>query len=158
MAQMGIDWEDYTQLLKSHDIYMARNIPVDEFDTAAYPKALLKAAQMVDSIIRIKQRKVYIHCTSGISRAPTVVMAYLSFFKQLEQFADLQQVEDLIQTFNSCAVPNSEAVSEMLNSNKHAWNKRPNDFSEYLPRLSNPDKSIRSRLSWQSKNSSRAGS
>lgn len=82
MKNLNILWNVMTQDFKVKDIYQTRNIEVDEFsDRSEYIKSLLKAAQYIDNVVKVKQKKVFVFCTSGICRAPTVIMAYLSYFK-----------------------------------------------------------------------------
>jgi protein-tyrosine phosphatase len=67
---------------KSKDIFLAKNVEIDEFtDKTEYIKNLLKAAQYIENVVKVKQKKVFVYCNSGICRAPTVIMAYLSYCK-----------------------------------------------------------------------------
>jgi protein-tyrosine phosphatase len=41
--------------------------------------------------------KVFIYCESGVSRSPTVAMAYICLFKKLKQWPSVDGVRDLIK-------------------------------------------------------------
>jgi len=48
-------------------------------------------------------------------------MAYLSYYKLIEQYDDLQYIEDLLATFHPGSLPNAEAVDMMLKLYANQW-------------------------------------
>ena len=89
-------------------------------------------------MVTVKQKKVFVYCTSGVSRAPTVIMTYLAFFKQVERYDDLQYIEDLLAMFHPGSLPNAEAVAFLLEQNQESWlNVTPNPQAD-LSNLSFP--------------------
>ena len=53
-----------------------RNVAVIDFDSVDLKEQLPDCVKALDEMIR-EGREVYVHCTAGISRSPTVVAAYL---------------------------------------------------------------------------------
>ena len=106
---------------------MAKNIELNEYDSESYLMNLLKASFYIENVVSVKRKKVFVYCTSGVSRASTVIMTFLAFFKQVERHDDLQYIEDLLGMFNPGSLPNAEAVALLLERNQDGWlNVTPN--------------------------------
>lgn len=55
MKNLNLLWNVMTQDFKAKDIYQTKNIEIDEFtDRAEYVKGLLRAAQYIDNVIKVK--------------------------------------------------------------------------------------------------------
>ena len=117
-AQQDTDQDYFSNLFSQNEIYLMRHIPINEFNPESYQRNLAKAAITLDNIISTKNKKVFIYSTSGISRPQTVIMAYLSYFKKLSKFDDLQYIEDLVLNCYRNSVPNQESVATVLGNNQ----------------------------------------
>ena len=53
-----------------------RNVPVIDFDSLDLKYQLPKCVKALDELLGAGHR-VYLHCTAGVSRSPTVAVAYL---------------------------------------------------------------------------------
>jgi protein-tyrosine phosphatase len=53
-----------------------RNVPVNDFDLLDLKRKLPACVEALDDLIT-NGHKVYVHCTAGVARSPTVVAAYL---------------------------------------------------------------------------------
>jgi len=53
-----------------------RNVPVTDFDSLDLKLKLPRCVRMLDELVRAGHR-VYVHCTAGVTRSPTVIAAYL---------------------------------------------------------------------------------
>lgn len=53
-----------------------RNVPVQDFDSADLRRKLPECVFALDGMLKAGH-SVYVHCTAGVSRSPTVVAAYL---------------------------------------------------------------------------------
>lgn len=56
------------------------NFPVADEHIEDYVASLLEAAKQLDLMINEQGEEVYVHCTTGISRAPTLIMVYLAIY------------------------------------------------------------------------------
>lgn len=53
-----------------------RNVAVNDFDDLDLKKKLPVCVEALDDLLK-NGHKVYVHCTAGVTRSPTVVAAYL---------------------------------------------------------------------------------
>ena len=70
-----------------------RNVPVTDFDALDLKIRLPLCVQVLDEMIRAGER-VYLHCTAGVSRSPTVAAAYLHWCSNLPLEQALAQVTE----------------------------------------------------------------
>lgn len=76
MHHRGINWDSIKEGYKTYDIVM-RNFEIFDMDPIDFEKKANKAVSILKSLIN-KHELVYVHCTAGIGRAPSVVVLYLS--------------------------------------------------------------------------------
>ena len=53
-----------------------RNVPVNDFDDLDLKRRLPACVEALDDLLKTGHR-VYVHCTAGVTRSPTVIAAYL---------------------------------------------------------------------------------
>jgi protein-tyrosine phosphatase len=69
----GIEWE---QRAASATNLTFRNVPVNDFDKADLRRKLPQCVLTLDEMLKAGH-VVYMHCTAGVSRSPTVAAGYL---------------------------------------------------------------------------------
>jgi protein-tyrosine phosphatase len=74
-----------------------RNVPVNDFDDLDLKQRLPACVEALDDLLR-KGHKVYVHCTAGVTRSPTVVAAYLHW----RLHWPLEEALDHLQTLRQC--------------------------------------------------------
>ena len=62
--------------------------------------------------------KVFVYCSSGVSRAPTVALAYLCLFKKLQFWDSVEKTRDMIKKMKPLSHPNVSLVESLLVSKK----------------------------------------
>ena len=72
------------------DSFNLLNIPVREYDKPSISQ-LNKGADFINSVV-IKNKKIYIHCREGISRAPTFLVAYYIKYERCDFNTALKKV------------------------------------------------------------------
>ncbi|CAD8193164.1 unnamed protein product [Paramecium pentaurelia] len=77
----GVDWDEIQNTYKKNDIIM-KNFEIFDMDPIDFEKKALKAVQILRKLIN-NYEFVYVHCTSGIGRAPSLVVLYLSSVLQI---------------------------------------------------------------------------
>jgi len=72
-------------LLHSYELAGIRlhRIPIRDFDKSELVTNLAMGVRELAEALRPEQEKVYVHCTAGINRAPTLVAAYLMRVQKL---------------------------------------------------------------------------
>ncbi|CAD8107704.1 unnamed protein product [Paramecium sonneborni] len=77
----GVDWDEIQNSYKKNEIIM-KNFEIFDMDPIDFEKKAFKAVQILKKLIN-NYEFVYVHCTSGIGRAPSLVVLYLSTVLQL---------------------------------------------------------------------------
>ena len=89
-------------MAKKHGITNVVSFPVDDLsENDDYVKAIYKVVNVIREIVESNQ-KVFVHCTSGISRAPTIGTLYLCIYEGMT----VGDAVKSIKKFNPLAQPN----------------------------------------------------
>lgn len=94
MSQRGVNWSWITQQYQNGGIQFSINEPVSDVEEDQYCNDLFRAAMTLHDLRDIKQKNVYLNCTAGVSRGPTLMIVYLALFIKHK---DWESVEDLYQ-------------------------------------------------------------
>jgi hypothetical protein len=97
------------------------NVPVADFDRAHLRRRLRDRVAVLDDLLKSGQI-VYLHCTAGVSRSPTVAAAFLHW--KLGWTLD-QAIAHLLTVRNCC--PDAEVI-------RGAWNPCGEIHSPVVPR------------------------
>jgi protein-tyrosine phosphatase len=77
------DFDDYrlsqSKLLKAYELAEIEfcHLPTQDFDRAALSANLAHGVEELEKALAPRWAKVYLHCTAGINRGPTLAAAYL---------------------------------------------------------------------------------
>lgn len=71
---------------------------------------------------------VYVHCTSGLSRSPAVVLTYLCLFKKIKCWQTPEEALKYIRTFNPQFNPNMRIIKKCIAANKEFQMSQPENF------------------------------
>ena len=77
----GIDWPALERHYFDRDLATYR-VPIVDFDDDDLSARIESAAQTLDGIVAHHNR-VYVHCTAGMQRSPSVVIAWLAWHRGL---------------------------------------------------------------------------
>ncbi|CAD8198165.1 unnamed protein product [Paramecium octaurelia] len=77
----GVDWDEIQNTYKKNDMIM-KNFEIFDMDPVDFEKKAFKAVQVLKKLIN-NYEFVYVHCTSGIGRAPSLVVLYLATVLQI---------------------------------------------------------------------------
>ena len=79
--------------------------------------SMFTAAQHLNNMVNEQGLNVYVHCSSGISRAPAVVIVYLCLFKKIKCWQRVEDVAHFVKAFNNNISPNIRAIEKTIKAN-----------------------------------------
>jgi len=83
-----------------------------------YKDKVFMAAQYLHGLIDKQDKKVFIHCSSGLNRTPTIVLTYLCIFKRVKSWKNVPLTRDFVVESCSKSVPNVPLVEQIIAENK----------------------------------------
>jgi protein-tyrosine phosphatase len=103
MRAVNLTWEPLEAHYTASSIELVR-IPVRDFNPVDLCAKLPECVRALDQLLA-GSHSVYLHCTAGTGRSPTVAIAYLHWCSGW----DLDQAEAYVKQRRACA-PNVEAI------------------------------------------------
>ena len=97
----GLEWE---RSAAARAGLAFRNVPVTDFDRLDLQRKLPECVAALDSLLKAGHT-VYLHCTAGVNRSPTVAVAYLHRCRAWS----LEDASACVQKARRC-VPDTEAI------------------------------------------------
>lgn len=104
----GVQWDLLKKRYDQVGIKVVR-YPIRDFDRDSLKSHLHGATHALDDLIQ-EGRKVYIHCTAGMGRAPACAVAYLCWVKQM----NLVDAVAFVKKHRKVAVPNVPVLTDAL--------------------------------------------
>lgn len=95
--------EEESQAARGNEIHFT-NLPVTDFDRLALARKLPEGVKLLDDLLA-SGKVVYLHCTAGVNRSPTLAVAYLHWSLQWPLEKALEHVFEC----RNC-VPDGEAI------------------------------------------------
>lgn len=83
-----------------------------------YAQELFKVTQMVHHITCNKNMNVFVYSSTGISRAPTVMLTYLCLFKKVPCWYNLDRAQDHLDKYHPVSHPNLHVIQKCLDMYK----------------------------------------
>lgn len=68
-------------------------------------------------MINVQKHTVYVHCTSAVTRAPTVAIAYICLFIKNHKYKQPNLIQQYVKQCHSVSFPNMRAVHSVLKNN-----------------------------------------
>lgn len=110
---LGVDWPSHRAHYSSLGLE-ARRVPIRDFDDAHLHRQLHEAASALHELID-RGHTVYVHCSGGVNRSPSVVIAYLYWFADWP----LEDATDHVRQRHPCA-PVMDVVRAAI-SDQRRW-------------------------------------
>ena len=82
MIDRELDWPRLQKTYRQNDISIY-HYPIDEQE-ANYHVKMYEVAQCLQGLVESKNKTVLVHCTSGVTRAPTVVLLHQCLYKKVQ--------------------------------------------------------------------------
>lgn len=103
MRHFNLDWNSLEAHYGARGMEL-RRVPVKDFDGADLKEKLSECVRVL-SELREAGHRVFVHCTAGAGRSPSVVAAYLHWRQGLE----LDQAVELVKKIRPSS-PNADAI------------------------------------------------
>ena len=97
LRSAGIPLRDLAEALDQHRIGFRRH-PTPDFDRGALFRNLELCVEILDILMKPRSACVYVHCTAGINRAPTVVAAWLMSTRAMSA----REATEYVESRRSC--------------------------------------------------------
>lgn len=110
----GINLDRMASLFRSNGITTFKSRPVSDQEPDDYAKDLYEAACVLDELVNKKGQKVFLHCTTGTTRGPTLVILYLSLFVRHEKWEDPEELERYLKSIYYLTNANLDMVERVL--------------------------------------------
>jgi protein-tyrosine phosphatase len=101
LRNRGMNWEEHAATVLG---LVYRNIPVTDFNPADLQRRLPECVAVLERLLK-DGHTVYVHCTAGVIRSPTVVVAYLHWCEGWKMEEALNRVRQI----RSCT-PDTQAI------------------------------------------------
>lgn len=85
--------------------------------------SIFQACQYLNDMVNNKNQKVFVYCNSGVSRAPTILMAYLCLYKKVNDWKNIEAVGDLLKMHLPGCQPNQIAIQNVIMKNQIFQNR-----------------------------------
>mmetsp|Transcript_5424 Transcript_5424/g.9131 ORF Transcript_5424/g.9131 Transcript_5424/m.9131 type:complete len:232 (-) Transcript_5424:1076-1771(-) len=118
MLQRGLNQEKMAYVAKLSGINQVVHFPLNDNSEELFIEQLFEGCRILDDLLNKKRQKVLVHCNSGISRAPAIVICYLCLFLRHENWQEPKRVERYLKDLYVLSTPNMGAVTKMLEKNK----------------------------------------
>jgi hypothetical protein len=123
IAHRGIDSTTIEKFYRSKGINTIVNQPINDHETEAQLNDdILKAVVKLHDLINVQNHTVYVHCTSAVTRAPTVAITYMCLFIKNHHYKQPNLIAQYVKKQHSVSFPNMKAVHAVLKNNSGIQN------------------------------------
>ena len=137
---------DVRRWFGENGIREVHHVPCDDSRMSTYVPNLYQAAQKLYQLQDQQKHKVYVHCTTGVSRSVTLVIVYLALYMKHKDWADVQLLKEFVESeYNNRNEPNLMAAQRVIDENRQFQEKQVNKLQE------DKDKIEKMRLDWERK-------
>ena len=107
-------------LYKKHGIDCFQNCPIPEFNQIDnLADKLLEAAKVLDSMRKqLNKQKVFVNCTAGMTRSPSLVILYLCLYCQVDFWKSPVDVYQLVKKHHPISYPNMKSIIRIISRNR----------------------------------------
>jgi len=96
------------------DKIVYKNIAIKDSEFVNISDYFAETTEWMSNILAVNTNKILVHCAKGISRSPTIVIAYLMYTQKLS-FDDAYTI---VQTRRPCVYPNAGFICQLIDYGK----------------------------------------
>lgn len=65
----------------------------------------------------VPNQSIYVHCCSGVTRSPTLVLTYMCIYKKIEQWKNINGAKSYMMNYCQNVLPNIKMVQKVIDEN-----------------------------------------
>ena len=97
--KLGIKRSELASFCTKRGIRTIR-MPLNDIVIEDYCNDLFRIAQVVNQTVDQQKQKIFIHCSSGVSRSATLALAYMRIFKRVEHWTSGDSCLNYLKSFH----------------------------------------------------------
>lgn len=113
MNARGIKWDRICSKYRDVGIYNCVSHPILDEDEDEYIEELFHAAQHLNDLIE-QGNVVYVYDNTSTSRAPTLILTYLTLFMKCKNYDYLPDAQNEVIMSHEISTPNTKIVAKLL--------------------------------------------
>lgn len=108
MYERGINQPKIDQFYRNKGINVIVKSPCTAEDEDTYAEMLFQAAKHLYDLVDLKGHRVYVHCSTGVSRSPTLFLCYQALF--MKSNLSLPDMQKELRKLHSYSTPNMKMI------------------------------------------------
>jgi len=117
----GVDLNKMTQWYHNQGIDVVIHHIVEDQVTETYADHLFQGAKHLYDLIDVKGHRVFLHCCTGVSRAPTLWLCYQALYQKNRN--TVPDMDKELKNVFPLGSPNLQMVQKVLDDNQEFVNK-----------------------------------
>lgn len=118
MRQRGINWSQMCNWYHNRGINSIIHDPVCDNMEAEYCDDLFRAAIKLYELNVIQGKKVFLNCTAGVSRGPTLLIIYLALFIRHPSWRNIEELYNYVEEQYEWQDANMKIAALVIHKNK----------------------------------------
>ena len=119
-----------TRIYKQYGINMVLNYPIADVKEEEYMEQLFEASLHLHDLIDKQGFHVYLHCSAGVSRGPTLAMVYLALFMKHKYWNNLKELKQWIKQQYLLSAANVPIAEKVIEHNKEFQMQQKLNFED----------------------------
>lgn len=80
--------------------------PLKDSSFEEYCSDLFSISKQLSHFLDVQRKPTFVHCSSGVSRAPTLALTYLCVFKRVSSWASVEKTNAFVKSTHPSFYPN----------------------------------------------------
>jgi hypothetical protein len=118
------------RLYKQKGIGLVLNYPISDVKEEEYMEQLFEASKHLFDLIDRKQEQVFMHCSAGASRGPTLAMVYLAIFLKHKYWNNIPELQKWIKANYYMSLANIDIVLKVIERNREFQSKQKLNYED----------------------------
>merc|ERR1711871_1324525 len=114
--QRGVDWGHLQNMYRQKGIE-AYHEPISDDQIPQYADGLFRGAIRLNQLKQAyKNEEIFVHCTAGVSRGPTLMIVYMALFIKHKNWRSVEDLYNYLEDIYRWQDANKEIAIEVIES------------------------------------------